>query len=297
MELFSGGIAPFTFTALAFGCSVVSALLVTALAAPAERWGLVSRHRRDRFSSRRVPLTGGPALFGGCVAALLVLRAPLPLGWIVAIAGFFLVGLVDDLVELRPAKKFVAQAVVGLAVAWLLAPSPGYIALWFLVFGLLVNVSNYLDNMDGLLAGVALTQALALALLGPVAGPGSVLLLWALPGVALFTLPPARAFLGDSGSHLIGALLAIDALELLRAPDGVRVGLLLPLALILVVPLADAATVTVSRLRRKRPVFRGGTDHLSHRLVRLGFPVPRAVLVLVLASAVCGLSAVLLARF
>ena len=89
----------------------------------------------------------------------------------------------------------------------------------------------------------------------------------------------------------------MDALELLRGPEGIRAGMLLPLALVFAVPLADVATVTVSRLRRDRPVFRGGTDHLSHRLVRLGFPVPRAVLVLVLASAVCGVSAVLLARF
>jgi UDP-GlcNAc:undecaprenyl-phosphate GlcNAc-1-phosphate transferase len=275
MELFSGGISPFAFTTLAAACSIVSALAVVALAGPAERLGLVAKHRRDRFSSRRVPLTGGPALLAGCIAALVVLRAPLAPGWVVAIGGFFLVGLVDDLVELRVAAKFGGQAVVGAVAAWLLAPSAGYGALWFLVPVVLVNAANYLDNMDGLLAGVALTQALALALVGSVAGPGSVLVLWALPGVALFTLPPARVFLGDSGSHLIGALVAI----------------------VVAVPLVDVATVTVSRLRRKRPVFRGGTDHLSHRLVRLGFPVPRAVLVLVLASAVCGVSAVLLARF
>jgi UDP-GlcNAc:undecaprenyl-phosphate GlcNAc-1-phosphate transferase len=63
------------------------------------------------------------------------------------------------------------------------------------------------------------------------------------------------------------------------------------------VPLADVATVTVSRLRRGRPIFRGGTDHLSHRLVRAGFTVPQAVLALVLASGVCGVASLLLAYF
>ena len=59
-------------------------------------------------------------------------------------------------------------------------------------------------------------------------------------------------------------------------------------------PLADVATVTVSRWRRGRSVFRGGTDHLSHRLVRTGWTVPVAVGLLVLASAVCGIASLLL---
>ena len=78
--------------------------------------------------------------------------------------------------------------------------------------------------------------------------------------------------------------------------QGLQTRYVFPLLLAFAVPLADAATVTVSRLRRKRPVFRGGTDHLSHWLVRIGFPVPRAVLILVLASAVCGFSALLVLR-
>ncbi len=160
-----------------------------------------------------------------------------------------------------------------------------------MLFLVLVNASNYLDNMDGLLAGVALTQALALLFLSTAAPAGAVLLLWSLPGVLFLALPPARLYLGDSGSHLIGALLAADAGALLLGPTGVQTRFLLPLLLVFAVPLADAAAVTVSRLRRNRPIFRGGTDHLSHQLVRAGFPVPRAVLILVLASAVCGLSA------
>ena len=161
-----------------------------------------------------------------------------------------------------------------------------------------VNVSNYLDNMDGLLSGVALTQALALVFLSIEAGPGGTLLIWALPGVLLLTLPPARVYLGDSGSHLIGALLAIDAGLLLIDPsEGVRSRFLLPLLLVFAVPIYDAVFVTVSRLRRGRPVFRGGTDHTSHYLVRRGASVPGAVWFLVLASAVCCVASVLLARW
>lgn len=160
----------------------------------------------------------------------------------------------------------------------------------------LVNASNYLDNMDGVLAGVALTQALALLLFPVPVAHGAALMVWTLPAILLLTLPPARLYLGDSGSHLIGALLALDALSILIGEQGVRVRFVMPLALVFAVPLIDAAVVTISRLRRGRPILRGGTDHLSHRLVRVGWSVPRAVLILVLASGVCGIASLILAH-
>jgi len=157
----------------------------------------------------------------------------------------------------------------------------------------LVNACNYLDNMDGLLPGIALVQAVALALLDLSPSTGAPLLLWTLPAVLFLA---GRIYLGDSGSHLVGALVWIDAMRCLLDAGGVRGRMLLPVLLVFAPQLADVATVTVSRLVRRRPIFRGGTDHLSHRLVRAGFPVPKAVLVLVLASAVCGLAARLLVR-
>jgi UDP-GlcNAc:undecaprenyl-phosphate GlcNAc-1-phosphate transferase len=76
----------------------------------------------------------------------------------------------------------------------------------------------------------------------------------------------------------------------------VRSRLFLPLLVLFAIQIADVATVTASRLYRRRPVLRGGTDHLSHRLVRFGFPAPRAVLILVLASGACGVASLLLAH-
>ncbi len=99
---------------------------------------------------------------------------------------------------------------------------------------------------------------------------------------------------GGHRAYLVGALFGIDATRLLLADGKFQAGAFVPLCVVFAVPLADVATVTVSRLRRGRPVFRGGTDHLSHRLVRLGWPVPRAVALLVLASAVCGIASLLL---
>jgi UDP-GlcNAc:undecaprenyl-phosphate GlcNAc-1-phosphate transferase len=296
MVFFDGiGLTSFQFTCLAFASSLIAGAAAWLLAAPARRIGLVSRHRRDRFGTGRIPLVGGPAFAVGAVVSLAWLRFPLATGQVVAAAGFFAVGLLDDLTELRPAPKVVLQLGVGLASALLLAPAIAYAGLYLVVILVLVNASNYLDNMDGLLPGVALTQAVTLLLLGAAPCAGAPLVVWAMPAVLFLALPPARIYLGDSGSHLVGALLAVDAVTGLTGIEGIRTRFLLPLAVLFAVPLADAATVTVSRLRRGRPIFRGGTDHLSHRLVRAGFTVPQAVLALVLASGVCGVASLLLA--
>jgi UDP-GlcNAc:undecaprenyl-phosphate GlcNAc-1-phosphate transferase len=284
----------FGFACLGFGGSVVAGTVAYLLRGPASRARLVSRHRRDRFGAVRTPLTGGSGLVAGCLACMLVLGAGPPAGGGLALLGFFLVGLLDDALELRPLVKLLLQMAVALPAAFLLAGSVAHVGLHALLLLLLVNACNYLDNMDGLLAGVALTQALALMHFSTVAGPGATLLVWTLPGILVLAAPPARVYLGDSGSHLVGALLGVEAVLLLEGPTGLESRFLLPLALCFAIPLLDVATVTASRLRRRRPLFRGGTDHLSHRLVRRGVPVPRAVLLLVLASAVCGVSSLLL---
>lgn len=285
------------FASLGLGGSIVTALAAMLASRAAGGIGLVSRHRRDRFGSARIPLSGGVGLFAGIVALLLVLRVVPSPALAVAAGGFFLLGLADDILELRPPAKLLLQAALACTAALLASGSALHIGLYVLVYLVVVNASNYLDNMDGLLAGVALTQAFALLFFSMRAGAAPALLVWALPGILWLTLPPARLYLGDSGSHLVGGLLAHECVRLLSgSPGGFQPRLLLPLVLCLAVPLVDAAIVTVSRLRRRRPVFRGGTDHLSHRLVRRGLSVPGAVLVLVLASAVCGISSLLLLR-
>ncbi len=298
MQFFGGlDLGPFDFTRLALTSAAVSWGVVRLLDGAAHRWGLLSRSRRDRFGAGHIPLTGGIGLCVGALAGLLLTRPDLPPAPLLLAFGLFGVGLLDDRFRFRPAPKFALQAAVALAGALAIAPSVAMTGLVLFTILFAVNASNYLDNMDALLPGVALVQALALMQVGMTPGVGATLLVWALPGVLLQAIPPARAYLGDSGSHLVGALLAIDALGLLLPPDAVfRPRLLLPLALLFAVPILDVSTVTLSRLRRRRPLFRGGTDHLSHRLVRLGYPVPRAVLLLVLASGVCGIASLILAR-
>ena len=172
----------------------------------------------------------------------------------------------------------------------------------------LVNSFNMLDNMDGLSAGVAAIAAAILAaaaLLTPrpdnhqpqlfVAG-FLLLLVGSLLGFLGHNRPPARLFMGDAGSYLIGYLLAMATLTATFAGGGLQPsasGCLAPLC-VMAVPIYDTASVVLIRLRQRRSPFVGDKSHFSHRLVKLGMTQRQAVLTIYLATATCGLGALLL---
>jgi len=281
-----------TLTAIAFVAAVTSGLAAYLLRNPARAAGLAAKSRRDRFGEGGVALVGGPALALGVVVALAALRPAEAMRPAAVALLFFAVGLLDDFLEFKPPTKLGLQIGAAGIGALLLGSNVG---VSIVVLLLIVNACNYLDNMDGLLVGVALTTGVCLLLLPTGAHVGAVLLVWTLPGILFFNIAPARIYLGDSGSHLIGALLAIDVIAVVGDPArSVRVDEVLALLLLFAVPIADVVTVTISRRQRGRSIFRGGTDHLSHRLVRGGASVPGAVGLLVLASAVCGIAALVL---
>jgi len=170
----------------------------------------------------------------------------------------------------------------------------------------LVNAFNMLDNMDGLSAGVASIAAAILAavmLLVPnpaqhppqlFVGGFLLVLLGSLLGFLWHNRPTARLFMGDAGSYLIGYVLAIATLTATFAgQDAPKHAILAPLCA-LAIPLYDATSVIVIRLRQGRSPFVGDKSHFSHRLVELGMTKTQAVLTIYLATATCGLGAFLL---
>ncbi len=170
----------------------------------------------------------------------------------------------------------------------------------------LVNSFNMLDNMDGLSAGVAAIAGAMLAavmLLAPspvthqpqlFVGGFLLVLVGSLVGFLAHNRPPARLFMGDAGSYLIGYLLAMMTLTATFAGQELpRHAILAPLC-VLAVPLYDTATVIAIRLRQGRSPFVGDKSHFSHRLVELGMTKTQAVLTIWLATATCGLGALLL---
>jgi UDP-GlcNAc:undecaprenyl-phosphate GlcNAc-1-phosphate transferase len=230
-------------------------------------------------------------------------------GIILGAAGILLVGFLDDKYELRPRTKFFGQ----LCIAFLVAATGVRITLFvnslFFHYALtilwiltLINAFNFIDNMNGLCAGLAAIAAWYFGVIAAAAGQYLVALIaflsfGAVLGFLPFNFPRARAFLGDAGSHLLGYLLAVLAIlpHFYTPLHPRRWAVLIPL-FVLGIPLMDLAWVIVFRWQIGQPFYQADTNHLSHRLVRLGFSPRRAVLLLWLASAVLGGAAFLIAN-
>jgi UDP-GlcNAc:undecaprenyl-phosphate GlcNAc-1-phosphate transferase len=239
-------------------------------------------------------------------AATVVLPVSAHLQWkVIGIAScMFVLGFVDDLVHLRPAPKFMIQVLAaGLAVnCGLVYPvRESYVVnvtiSIFWIVGI-TNAFNLLDNMDGLSAGIACISSLYLALFFVASGATvnallPILLGGGVAGFLLFNFYPAKIFMGDGGSLFIGFLLACASLLGVTHISGVPALVFAP-TVVLAIPIFDTLFVSVTRRLRGQPVSVGGTDHSSHRLVKLGLHERSAVLVLYALAAVSGSIALIL---
>ncbi|MBN2508028.1 MAG: undecaprenyl/decaprenyl-phosphate alpha-N-acetylglucosaminyl 1-phosphate transferase [Verrucomicrobia bacterium] len=318
------------------GLVFAAAAATSALSLPVWRrlcWklGLVDAPGERKLHPETVALAGGWAVLTGllvpmgCLAALDAwtgpgsgLRGlwvpqppaqPIPLAALLAGAlGMTLLGAADDRWELRPPVKLAGQLLVALLVALAglrfapLAPGTGWscgvTVLWILI---VTNAFNFMDNMNGLCAGLGAIAALGLGLAAPSTQPMASALAFAaagaLAGFLPYNFPRAAVFLGDAGSHLAGYLAAVLAIvtqwDPASRPRGF--GLLSPV-LILAVPLFDLVWVVILRWRLRQPVYRGDTRHLSHRLVRRGWTPVQAVTGIWLLAALLAALALLMNR-
>ncbi len=207
--------------------------------------------------------------------------------------GMLLLGLLDDKYELPPLTKFGGQLLLAMLVAaadiriTLFVNNIGFsyaiTVLWILT---LTNAFNFMDNMNGLCAGLGAIAAWAFAWSAAIHGQYLVALLaclscGALVGFLPWNFPKAVAFLGDAGSHLTGYWLAILAIlpHFYSVSNPKPWAVLAPLV-ILAVPLLDLVCVVMIRLRLGKPFYIGDNNHLSHRLVRRGYSRTTAVLII-----------------
>lgn len=315
-----------------YALAVLSALAVSLATLPLwRRWcvrtGMIDDPGHRKIHHTPVPLAGGLAVMTGMalpvMGGLLFLLAgssipdlasvvhPLLYGLhqrglqlagiLAGAAGMLAVGWVDDQYELRPAAKFSGQILVALLVAasgvrvTLFVPnilfSYAITVLWILS---VINAFNFMDNMNGLCAGLGAIGSWYFAMLAARDGQYLVALVaflacGALLGFLPYNFPKATAFLGDSGSHLVGFLLAVlGILPHFYTPETPRpLGVLIPL-LVLAVPLLDMAWVVVLRWRMGKPFYVGDTNHLSHRLTRRGLSRLTTVLVIWLLATMIG---------
>lgn len=228
-------------------------------------------------------------------------RAVELIGILLGALGMLWVGWLDDRHELSPSVKFTGQTLI----AFLVAASGARVTIFVpsLVFSYLVtmlwiltviNAFNFMDNMNGLCAGLGAIGAWYFAVIAAMRGQYLValiafLVVGALLGFLPYNFPRARAFLGDAGSHLVGYLLAVLAIlpHFYTRFHPRYLAVLTPL-FVLAIPLGDLVWVVLLRWRIGQPFYQGDNNHLSHRLVRRGFTRAQAVLLIWLAAAMLG---------
>lgn len=242
-------------------------------------------------------------------------QTKLTLGMLSAALILHAVGIVDDRRALGPYSKLFMQLAVITAVVIAFdmraltaldkiglgkLPSIAITVLWI---GTITNAFNFLDNMDGLSAGVAAVCATAFLVTTILIEQWFVaatlaLLLGAVLGFLVWNFPPAKIFMGDSGSLVIGFILGVLTVRttFLAPGEDFAAGWYAIFApvLVLAVPLYDFVVVTIIRMSRGHSPFKGDTNHFSHRLVARGMSRRTAVLCIYLVTAVTSASAIVL---
>ena len=216
-----------------------------------------------------------------------------------------LIGLWDDLRNLRPGPRLAIQTVAGIFTAYILISQDTVgnptgsqtldaiiTVIW--IVGI-CNSINFFDNVDGGAAGTVAISSLGLfyltfqnqqffiAALSSVTAGATI-------GFLLWNKSPARIYMGDAGALFLGVLIATLTIRLQPDTDALWKSLATPI-LLLAVPIIDTTTVVISRIRRGVSPLQGGHDHLSHRLVKEGIPRRRVVLLLWSVGALFVLSA------
>jgi UDP-GlcNAc:undecaprenyl-phosphate GlcNAc-1-phosphate transferase len=244
------------------------------------------------------------------------LETPAALGILLAGAAMHALGLWDDRKALGPYLKLIVQLSIitllvifeNLRVMTFLdhaLPMGKFlsIAISALWIGAITNAFNFLDNMDGLSAGVAAVCTIAFLVAALSIGQwfvaaGLALLLGATLGFLWHNFPPAKIFMGDSGSLFVGLMLGVLTIRTTYLPPGGTwannwYAIFAPV-IVLALPLYDLVVVSAMRLLRGKNPFVGDTNHFSHRLVARGMSRRTAVLCLYLVSAATSIGAIVL---
>ena len=224
----------------------------------------------------------------------------LPIGepWAVILLGAVavaLVGALDDIYDLSAPVKLAGQVLAAtipvafasvypevVTVPFLGGVELGWTAYPLTVIGIVavMNIINLIDGIDGLAAGVSLIAALALAAVALSldridAGILAAITAGAAAGFLIHGFPPASSFMGDSGSNLLGYLLAIASVQGALKTNAV-VALALPFV-ILAVPILDTAFVVAKRIKHGQPIYQADRWHFHHRFANLGFSQRRTL--------------------
>lgn len=279
-----------------------------------------------------VPVIGGIAVFAGfsaSIAAGMMIFPVLPgqsvtdtgISWqvlctLILIFGFLMTvtGFIDDRMVLKPSVKLLLHSLVAVVAGVFFVMNGASLRLFLDVGGLnwmaapitliwllgITNSINLLDHADGVTAGTTAIAAGFFAVLNYINGNPdiafiSIALAGAAAGFLFYNFPPASIYMGDCGSNFMGFMLGIIAiLGVYTSRSTIPYLAVISPLLILAVPLVDTVMVLLYRKRNGAPLFRGDKNHLTHRLVRMGYSGKTAVSILYLLSVILGTTALLL---
>ena len=297
----------------------VIALIVTYICTPLVRTLAVKIGAIDAPDARKVhqvsiPRLGGLAIYIGYMVSLLysVKDISSVKGWLIGSVILVAVGIWDDVKQIGPKTKLLGQIVAALmlpifdnAIHFI---SIGdhmlyleYLSIPLTVFWIVgfTNIVNLIDGLDGLAAGISLIACIAICIVTLQMGQVDLACITlALAGAACgflrYNFNPAKIFMGDTGSMLLGyTMAAISVMGSVKT--AATVGLVVPV-IVLGLPILDTLFAIVRRRINGRPVFQPDKGHLHHRLLAMGLTQKQAVLLMYAITAVLGCVSIVAAK-
>lgn len=260
--------------------------------------------------SRNMPLVGGLGIGASFIICYLAFSGSLPkemLGIIIPAYIILIFGVVDDWRELSIMAKFLVQLIAASLLIFLgVKTQIVYIGNFMNILVTLIwiigitNAFNLLDIVDGLAAGVALISALGLFLIAFFNHDVNSMfflsaLIGSILGFLIYNLPPAKAYLGNCGSHFLGFIIAAITLIISYAPLDRKIALISPL-LVLGFPIFDIAFLVLIRIKNKKIPFKKSKDHLALRFLALKYSSRKALVLMLVLAAMFSASGVLISR-
>ncbi|WP_409302911.1 MraY family glycosyltransferase [Peribacillus sp. SCS-155] len=294
---------------LSFSLSLLITPLVIRLA---NKVGATDKPNERKVHQKIMPRMGGLAIFISFFIAGLILT-PNHTTMLPIMAGatlVMLIGVFDDIYELRARTKFLGQVAAalivimwgGLQVTFINLPFGG--ELQFGMFSIpitilwivgITNAINLIDGLDGLAAGVSTIALVTMSVMAIIMGDifvatTALILTGGALGFLKFNFHPAKIFMGDTGSLFLGYIIAV--LSILGFKNVTMISLIVPI-IILGVPISDTFFAIIRRLVNKQPLAAPDKSHLHHCLVRVGFSHKQAVLLIYALASAFGLAAII----
>jgi UDP-GlcNAc:undecaprenyl-phosphate GlcNAc-1-phosphate transferase len=231
------------------------------------------------------------------------------LGLILPSLAIAFIGLLDDLYQLQPWPRFIAQSGVGVITSLMLYLSDGGVklfdspwingfvtSLWVIT---IINAINFIDNMDGLATCLSIVILFSLFILSYLSGQHllaalCIALVAACIGFLFWNRKPASFYLGDAGALYLGFLLAAISIRVDVNSGSEVIRVLVPL-LIFAIPVIDITQVVISRIAKGKSPFEGGRDHLSHLLLNKGLSESKVLGLITTSALILALFGVFLA--